>query len=92
MTLLLKDPEAQIVHAFDWDDYADGQIVVASVWSVAPDVPAGLALGPSAFDLTTTSVTLSGGQAGAVYRVTNRVTLSDGQVDDRSLTVRIEER
>ncbi len=96
MTLILKDPQARVDHAFLWDDYADGQIIVASQWSIAPDAspgdPAPLTLAATAFDLVTTSVTLGGGRIGAVYRVTNHVTLSDGQVEDRSLTVRIEER
>ena len=38
------------------------------------------------------SARLSGGIVGRVYRLTNRVTLSDGQVDERSVTMRVEER
>jgi len=33
-----------------------------------------------------------GGRVGQVYRLTNRGTLSDGQADDRSVTMRVEER
>jgi len=29
---------------------------------------------------------------GRLYRLTNRVTLSDGQMDERSVTIRVEER
>ncbi|WP_443028026.1 phage fiber-tail adaptor protein [Sphingopyxis sp. Root1497] len=43
-------------------------------------------------DLLRCAATLDGGEAGGVYRVTNRVTLSDGQIDERSLTLRVEER
>jgi hypothetical protein len=43
-------------------------------------------------ELEQAAVTLAGGIAGHVYRVTNRVTLSDGQIDERSMTVRVEER
>ena len=34
----------------------------------------------------------AGGREGVSYRVTNRVTLSDGQIDERSLMVRVEQR
>ena len=44
------------------------------------------------FDLTETGVTLSGGVPGHVYSIVNRVTLSDGRSDDRSITLRVEER
>ena len=46
----------------------------------------------AAHDLLQATVTLAGGVAGHVYRVTNRVTMSDGQIDERSVTVRAEER
>ena len=38
------------------------------------------------------SARLTGGRLGRVYRLTNRVTLTDGQVADRSVTIRVEER
>jgi hypothetical protein len=38
------------------------------------------------------AITLSGGAGGSVYRVSNRVTLSDGSSDERTLVVRVEER
>ena len=43
-------------------------------------------------DLDRTVATLAGGVAGHVYRISNRVTMSDGQVDERSMTLRVEER
>ena len=46
----------------------------------------------AAHDLTQVTVTLAGGIAGHVYRVTNRVTMNDGQIDERSMTMRVEER
>jgi hypothetical protein len=46
----------------------------------------------AAHDLLEVTVTLAGGIAGHVYRVTNRVTMSDGQIDERSMTMRVEER
>lgn len=94
MTMMVKDPGAGIDFAFDWSAaYPDGQAVMASGWTVAPDVDeGGLSIAAMAHDLTRTTVTLEGGIAGHVYRVTNRVTMSDGQIDERSVTMRVEER
>lgn len=93
MTMIAKDPGTRIAFEFDWAAaYPDGQAVFASEWSVAPDEAEGVTAAAVAHGLTRTTVTLAGGVAGRVYRVTNRVTLSDGQIDERSATVRVEER
>jgi hypothetical protein len=91
MTLFLKDPGAVIDHAVDWDaGYLAGRTIVASVWSVRPDSSLVLA-NPRQTD-GRTAITLSGGSAGQVCRVTNRVTLDDGSSDERTLVVRVEDR
>lgn len=92
MSLILKDTQARIDHAFDWTGYLDGQAIAESTWEAAPEEAGGVAVEAAAFDLGRSSARLTGGIAGRVYRVTNRVTLSDGQEDERSLTVRVEER
>lgn len=92
-SLLIKDPDSRVDYAFDWDAaYLDGQILVASMWSVTPDEPGAIVVDASAFDPVRTSTTLSGGVVGHSYRVTNRVTLSDGQIDERSIILRVEQR
>lgn len=93
MSVRIKDPAARLDYRIDWAaDYLDEQIITASLWSVEPEVAGGLAVAAHAFVPLATSATLSGGVAGVTYRVTNRVTLSDGQIDERSLSVRVEER
>jgi hypothetical protein len=93
MALLVKDPDARIDYEFDWAAaYPDGQAVMASGWTVAPVDGDGIVVAAAAHDLTRTTATLTGGVAGRVYRVTNRVTMSDGQIDERSMTIRVEER
>ncbi|WP_447750490.1 phage fiber-tail adaptor protein [Sphingopyxis fribergensis] len=93
MTMMVKDPGARIDFEFDWRAaYPDGQAVVASGWTVVPDEPGGVAVPAAAHDLEQATATLAGGIAGHVYRITNRVTMSDGQVDERSVTMRVEER
>ncbi len=89
----IKDPDARVDYLFDWgSDYLDGQHLVASSWLVAPDVPGGLAILGHAHDLVSAKVTVGGGLAGQVYALTNRITLSDGQVDERSLAIRVDAR
>ena len=93
MTIVVKDPGARIDFEFDWSTaYPDGQAVTASDWTVAPDEPGGVIVAGAAYDLVQTTATLASGIAGHVYRVTNRATMSDGQIDERSMTVRVEER
>ena len=93
MTMVVKDPDARIDYEFEWGAaYPDGQAVMTSAWTCAPDEAGGVAVAAASHDLVKTVVTLAGGIAGHVYRVSNRVTMSDGQIDERSLTLRVEER
>ena len=90
MSIFLKDPGGVIEHAVDWDaGYLAGRTISQSSWQA---VPAELTLGAPRLLAGRTAVTLSGGVAGRVYRVSNRVTLSDGSSDERTLVVRVEER
>ncbi len=93
MSFYLKDPQSRVDYAIDWGgSYLDGQTIAASSWAVAPVEAEGIALDGASFDLLRTAATLTGGVAGHVYSVGNRVTLSDGRVDERSLTIRVEDR
>jgi hypothetical protein len=93
MTLVVKDPDSRIDYEFDWGAaYPGGQAVVASDWIAAPDEAGGIIVAAAAHDLMRATATLAGGRPGHVYRVTNRVTMSDGQIDERSMTLRVEER
>ena len=93
MSFYLKDPGSRVDHAIDWGaSYLDGQTVAGSAWNVFPAESEGVVVEAASFDLTRTGATLSGGIAGHIYSVTNRVTLSDGRVDERSITVRVEDR
>lgn len=92
MSLYVKDPQARVDHAIDWSAYLAQQSLVASLWTVSPQEDGGLQVENAAFEAQRSSARLSGGIVGRVYRLTNRVTLSDGQVDERSVTMRVEER
>jgi len=91
--IFLKDPAAAIDYAIDWSaGYLGNRNIVASTWQAAPAEPGGIAIAAARRSAVGTAATLTGGIAGHVYRLTNRVTLSDTQVDERSVTVRVEAR
>lgn len=93
MAMMVKDPGTRIDFEFDWAAVCPaGQAVAASDWAVWPDEPDGVAVAAMAHGLARATVTLEGGIAGCVYRVTNRVTMTDGQIEERSMAVRVEER
>jgi hypothetical protein len=93
VAIFLKDPAAVIDYAVDWQSaYLAGQTINQSSWSVVPDDPGGLVVAVAALADGRSVATLAGGQRGCVYRLTNRVTFSDGRSDERSLDVRVEDR
>ena len=90
MAIFLKDAGATIDYAVDWSaGYLAGQTITASAWAVAPP---GVVVAASVVDAGRTVATLSGGVPGLVYRITNRVTFSDGRTDERMLVLRVEDR
>ncbi len=93
MSLYLKDPQARIDYAIDWGTHwLDGQVIAQSEWSVLPDAPGGISIAAQSNDLQRAAATLTGGVPGAVYRITNRITLTDGQIEERSISLRVEQR
>lgn len=92
MSFYLKDPQSRVDYAIDWGGYLDGQTIAESLWSVTPDEAGGIAVESASFDLNRSAARITGGRAGRVYSIANRVTMSDGSVDERSITLRVEER
>ena len=93
MTFLLKHPDATLDYAVDWGtDYLSGEALATSSWSVEPEAPGGVAIATSAFDLLIATVTVSGGETGRIYSLTNHVTTTDGRDDSRSIMLRVEKR
>lgn len=91
-----KDPSAKLDYSFDWQDWlVDGDPIVTSEWRVeGVSFPGSSHLVVDASDHTEsmTRAFLSGGVAGTFYRVVNRVATLQGRVDERSLTVVVENR
>lgn len=93
LTIFLKDPAAELAYAVDWGaEFAGGQSIVASSWTIVPDEDGGLRTAVPQIAGGQANVMLSGGRVGRVYRVVNQVMFSDGGRDERSLVVRVEDR
>lgn len=93
MGIFLKDPAARLDYAVDWSTpYLAGASVASSDWHVDPAEPGGIVVGATVTAPTRTGATLEGGVPGHVYRIANRITLTDGRVDERALAVRVEAR
>lgn len=93
MSLLLKDPGALLDYSIDWGaEYLSGDAIADSLWTVSPDEPGGVAVEASAFDANLATVSAGGGVPGQIYRLTNRVVLTSGRTDARSVMLRVEKR
>lgn len=91
--MFLKDPAARLDYGLDWADrLAAGVTILDSGWKVEPDDADGLTIAGSSLEGDVCVALLEGGAAGCIYRVSNRVELSDGGVDERSIIVRVDDR
>jgi hypothetical protein len=83
-----KDPNAVLDYTIDWTRWLAGDQVATSEWLV----PTGLTKMADTKTASSATVWLSGGTAGQSYMVTNRITTAGGRTEDRSFTIRVEER
>lgn len=89
MREFLKDPDAVLDYVFNWADWlAAGETISTS----SITVESGITKNSESNTTTTATVWLSGGTEGNRYRITSRVTTSQGRTDDRSAIVRVANR
>lgn len=86
--IFTKDPSAVLDYQVDWSTWLDGDTITTSAWVV----PAGITETTSTNTATTATIWLSGGTAGERYRVTNRIVTAGGRTDDRTITIRVEDK
>ena len=85
-----KDPDAVLDYSVDWSLWLAGDEIFTSEWLLEEG-----ALIEKATDSNTTNkatVWLRGGQAGTTYLVTNRIVTVGGRTDDRTISVKVEDR
>ena len=85
-----KDPDAVLDYSVDWSAWLAGDEISSSEWQLEN----GAAIEKVTDTNTTTSATvwLRGGDAGTTYLVTNRIVTMGGRTDDRTITVKVEDR
>lgn len=80
-----KVPNSKIDYGFDWTQWLNGRTLTASTWSA----PAGITIDANSFTSAWAIVRLSGGTAGQTYIVTNHITDSDTEEEERSMLIRM---
>lgn len=84
-----KDPDAKLDWIFDWNLWlGEFEIITDAQFIVDP----GITVETESNTQKTATVWLSGGTEGQVYKVTCRITTSEGRTDDRSFTLRCTNR
>jgi hypothetical protein len=83
-----KDPNAVLDYNIDWTRWLAGDQIATSEWII----PSGLTKVADSKTAASATVWLSGGSVGQSYTVTNRITTAAGRTEDRSFTIRVEER
>lgn len=89
MSTYLHDPDATINYPFDWSAWLeDGETITASTWIPDP----GITVVTSGFTSTSTTVKASVSVSSGIQKAINRITTSTGEVQDKTLTLIIEEQ
>lgn len=84
-----KDPSSVLDYGIDWSEWlATGETISTSTWTV----PTGITEDSSSKSDTSTLIWLSGGTAGNVYELTNKIVTTGGRTCERSIMIIVEER
>jgi hypothetical protein len=81
-----KDPSEVLDYQIDWAPVLESDSIATSIWTA----PAGFAVGSTTNTATTSTVWLSGGNAGS-HLITNRITTAGGRTFERSVSLKVEE-
>ena len=84
----IHDPDAKLDYGHNWSEWLDGDIIVASTWT-APD---GITLVADDYTDSTTTVWLSGGIEGVLYKAVNHIVTAAGREDDRTIKIKVRQR
>lgn len=90
MDTYTKDPSARLDYGVDWQpflDTTDGDTIASAVW-VSPD---GITVEDQSVTTNVHKAFISGGTDGEAYRVTSRITTTEGRIQDSSILILIKE-
>jgi hypothetical protein len=84
-----KDPNAVLDYGVLWEPYLNKitDRITDSVWVVPDGITKSLAI----WTETKTTIWLAGGQAGQIYKITNRITTQNGRVLDQVVHLPVRE-
>lgn len=85
----IKDPDAVLDYHLNWKKELDSDDTINGLTTF---VPTGITKNSDSYTDTRSSIWLSGGSAGGTYDIIFRITTSGGRTDDRTITIRVEER
>ena len=85
-----KDPDAVLDYSVDWSLWLAGDEISSSEWILEDGVD--LEQVTAANTATKATVWLRGGEAGTTYLVTNRIVTVGGRTDDRTISIKVEDR
>jgi hypothetical protein len=100
---ITKDPNAELSYGLDWDNYGtndgsandrgwlQGDTISTSTWFVS-GADGQLTTASGTNTATATTVKLIGGTVNRDYTLTNRITTTQGLIDDRSVIVKVRQR
>jgi hypothetical protein len=83
-----KDPDAVLDYTVDWSTWLGADTISTSTWTV----PTGITEDSETEDTTTTTIWLSGGTVGAQYELVNEIVTAAGRTENRTITIRVNER
>lgn len=81
-----KDPDAIKDFEIDWSSYLGSDTISTSAWTVA----AGITEDSDTKTTTTTTIFLSGGTAGQIYELVNRITTAGARTEDASIFIEVD--
>jgi hypothetical protein len=85
-----KDPDAVLDYSVDWFLWLAGDQISSSEWIL--EAGATIQKITDTFTNSRTVVWLGGGDKGITYLVTNRIVTVGGRTDDRTISVKVEDR
>ena len=85
-----KDPDAVLDYSVDWLLWLAGDQISSSEWVL--ELGATIQKITDTFTNSRTVVWLGGGDKGITYLVTNRIVTVGGRTDDRTISVKVEDR
>jgi hypothetical protein len=85
-----KDPDAVLDYSVDWALWLAGDEISTSEWILEEGALLEQVIASNT--ATKATVWLRGGQSGITYSVTNRIVTVGGRTDDRTISVKVEDR